>query len=567
MPGKKLHILLVADDRDEHHMVKGLLHQSCDAGVNVVWSKDYQHAIYTMENQNFDVLLFDYKVGAARGVELAKWATLKKISTPIILLAGVGDREVYREAIHCGATDYLVKEELNAQLLARSIRYAIRQKTDEKKLIKLAHYDPLTGLANRSFFQENLRLVVQHSKRSKEKFAVITIDLDHFKNINDTLGHEAGDELLVEVANILQGCCRETDTVARLGGDEFGIIATHLSNRNSATMLAKKIVEKFATPIKIRGQAVSIGLSMGISLCPLDANEHVELQRLSDIALFQAKSSGRNTFHFYDEEQNKKAHEQAVLQNEISQAIDEGHFKLYFQPIVEIKSGCPMYAEALMRWDHPEKGFIPPDKFIPVMELSSGIIAMGEWVIRQAAEQNIKWREQGLPSVSIAVNVSAKQFGSPTLVTTIQEVLQQYQLAPSCLIVELTESVLMPTEQVLSTLKELKATGIKISIDDFGTGYSSLAYLKRFDVNALKIDREFIKDFPYDDEDNAITSAIIALGSALNLEIVAEGIETIDQQQHLIAKRCDFAQGYLFARPMPPDEFVHWYKKRVKDLH
>jgi len=563
----KLRVLLVDDDEDDFLLAEELLQESCPGGVSVQWSQNYQQAVEVLKRDNFDVLLFDYQLGPDSGLDLTKWVAAQNITSPVILLTGMDNHEIDLEAMHCGATDYLVKRDLNAQVLERSIRYAIRQKTDELKLVQLAHYDPLTGLCNRSLFQKRLLDIAQHSQRSRQNFAVFTLDLDHFKNINDTLGHERGDELLIAVAKILYQCCRETDTVARLGGDEFTIIATHLAGKDSAQGLATKLIEAFVAPIELAGQRIKVGVSIGIAQFPLDANDNQELLRLSDIALYQAKSSGRNTFCFYDEEQNKNAHEQALLQHEIAQSIEAGHFQLYYQPVVEIKTGYPMYVEALMRWQHPQNGFIPPDKFIPVMELSSDIITMGEWAIREAAQQHVKWRQRGLPPISIAVNISARQFASSSLLQTIHSAIETYQLESTFLTLELTESVLMPTQQVLATLKELQKIGIKVSIDDFGTGYSSLAYLKRFKVNTLKIDREFIKDLPQDEESAAITSAIIALGKALKLKLVAEGIETVQQQQLLCDKHCDFGQGYLFAKPMPGDDLFDWYSQCVRELN
>lgn len=562
MQKNNLNVLLVDDDEDDYLITEELLQDACK-GVRIVWANNYKQAISFMEKETFDIFLFDYYLGPDSGLDLTRWVATRDLQTPVILLTGMDNRDLDLEAMHSGVTDYLVKQDLNPHILERSIRYAIRQKTDELKLLELAHYDPLTKLANRTYFNQMLHRSLQNSSRLKSNFAILTLDLDHFKNINDTLGHDAGDELLIASANILRQCCRNTDTIARLGGDEFTIIATHLNDKEGSTCLAKKIIERFIKPIEINGQAINIGVSVGISLYPFDATKHEELIRLSDKALYQAKNSGRNTFCFYDETLNREAHEQALLQNQISRGIVEKHFQLYYQPVVEINTGHPMYVEALMRWDHPESGFIPPDKFIPIMELSPTIITMGEWAINEAARQHALWIEQGLPPMSIAVNVSAKQFSSSSLVETIKKVILNYQLAPSFLTLELTESVLMPTQQVLNTLKELQQTGIKISIDDFGTGYSSLAYLKRFDVNTLKIDREFIKELPHNEEDSAITSAIIALGKALSLEIVAEGIETNDQLELLKIKQCDFAQGYLFSKPLPPNEFVDWYKEAI----
>ena len=566
---KELRILLVDDDEDDYLITEELLYEACPKGVKVVWASSYKRAVSLIENEHFDLFLFDYRLGPDSGLELTKWTVSRNETAPIILLTGMDNHDVDMEAMHSGATDYLIKQDLNPALLERAIRYSIRQKTDEIKLLKLAHFDPLTGLANRNYFQQTLNQVILHAERQESSFAILTLDLDHFKNINDTLGHAAGDDLLVSVSNMLREHCRSTDTIARLGGDEFVIIATHLDDKNGVEVMAKKILEAFALPINIGTQAVSVGISMGISLWPHDTREVAELLKQSDQALYQAKASGRNTFCFYDEAKNRKAHEQAVLQNEISLGIKEHSFQLHYQPVVDMASAELQYVEALMRWKHPKKGMITPVEFIPLMELNSNIVIMGEWAIHEAARQHVRWREEGLPAITIAVNVSARQFASSSLLTTIQNVMADHQLSGSFLILELTESVLMPTQQVLKTLHELQTLGIKVSIDDFGTGYSSLAYLKRFHVDTLKIDREFIKNLPDNSEDHAITAAIIALGKALKLRLVAEGIETSAQQLHLQQLGCHLAQGYLFSRPLPHEEFVEWYLKhqlRVKTL-
>ncbi|PWB47720.1 MAG: hypothetical protein C3F18_11970 [Nitrosomonadales bacterium] len=437
------------------------------------------------------------------------------------------------------------------------------RKRYESQLERQANYDELTGLANRNLFQDRLNQALIYSRRHGGGLAVLFIDLDNFKTINDSLGHDAGDALLAQVASRLAGNVREGDTVARHGGDEFVLLLAEIRAEDDVSMIAQKLLKALSAPFHVGGRELHITCSVGIASYPKDGKDRQTLLKNADAAMYRAKEIGRNNVQFYAEEMNVKAMERLMLENSLHHALERNEFLLHYQPQVDLRSGEITGMEALVRWQHPELGVVSPARFIPVAEDSGMIIPLGEWVLRTACAQNRAWQCAGLKPIGVAVNLSARQFRQPNLVEMVAGILRESGLDPAHLELEVTESLVMQNvEEAISTLGRLKAMGIKLSIDDFGTGYSSLNYLKRFPIHTLKIDQSFVRDITTDPSDAAIAKTIISMAHELGLTVIAEGVETEEQKSFLRLRHCDEMQGYFFSRPVPAQEFETLLRER-----
>lgn len=429
-------------------------------------------------------------------------------------------------------------------------------------LQELAHFDSLTRLPNRTLFYDRLNQALHYSERQKEAVAVFFIDLDHFKDVNDTMGHRTGDLLLVEVAQRFLGMVRESDTVARLGGDEFTIFTQNIGSRENACIVAQKIQNIFAVPFKLEGQDIFITASIGITLFPFDGGDVDELLMHADIAMYHAKESGKNIYQLFDKGMNQRASERVSLQYDLRLALERDELQLHYQPKMDIASGRVTGVEALLRWNHPSKGWIPPLKFIPLAEETGIIVPLTSWVLRSACIQAKLWMEAGHRNLHVAVNVSAHLFKRQNVVSTIRNALEKSGIEPSCLEIELTETSLMQdSSRTVEAIDELKRIGIITTIDDFGTGYSSLSYLSRFSIDFLKIDKTFIWNMTKSDNDMAIVKAIIAMANSLNMGVVAEGVETLEQLSLLRGLGCTEIQGYLISKPVNADEVAKYFDK------
>ena len=426
-------------------------------------------------------------------------------------------------------------------------------KAAQIQMENLAFYDPLTGLANRRLFKNRLEKAVKSVLRSGSSMALMFLDMDQFKRINDTLGHDAGDILLKEVSNRLSATVRENDTVSRIGGDEFTILLTDVHHTADVLVVAEKLLLALAKPIRIKGQDIVTTVSIGITLTPDDSTDVNTLMKNADLAMYRAKELGRNNFQFFSEDMNQSILEHLSLEKEINEAINREQFSLVFQPKISLFDYSVTGVETLIRWQHPEKGMITPDRFIPVAEETGQIIEIGSWVLEQSCRQiSSLIRSNVLPNTAkVAVNLSARQFTDPSLLARINSVIEISQIPPHCLELEITESTLMEdVESAIQIMQEIKKIGVAIAIDDFGTGYSSLAYIKRFPIDVLKVDRSFVMDIPDDKNDMAITAAVIAMAHKLSMTVVAEGVETQEQLHFLRQNNCDEGQGYLFSRPL-----------------
>ncbi|MDA8442754.1 MAG: EAL domain-containing protein, partial [Peptococcaceae bacterium] len=438
--------------------------------------------------------------------------------------------------------------------------------SDKRDLIRQlshqAHHDALTGLPNRLLFNDRAGQAIAQSHRRKAQVAILFIDLDRFKLINDTLGHSMGDQLLRATSERLQTRLREGDTVARQGGDEFLVLLPALGSESQAALVAQQILDLFSEPFQLREQEVYVTASIGIALYPADGEDVETLIKHADTAMYQTKDQGRNHYQFYTLALNQSLSERLALQNDLRRALDRQEFILHYQPKYRLQDGQFCGLEALVRWQHPERGLLLPGEFIAIAEDSGLILALGEWVLREACTQNKRWQLKGYRPVRVAVNLSARQFRQANLVSQIDRILSETGLAPEWLELEITESVGMENlDFSLSMLQELKKMGISLSMDDFGTGFSSLSYLSRFPLDTLKIDRSFVSRLSHGQDGQAIVTTIVQLAQNLNLKVIAEGVETEEQLNFLRLKQCDEVQGFLFARPVPEEVVVTYFNQ------
>jgi diguanylate cyclase (GGDEF)-like protein/PAS domain S-box-containing protein len=441
--------------------------------------------------------------------------------------------------------------------IANILATAVERHDARKRLTYLAQYDSLTSLPNRRNLALCLEDALEQAALHKHRAAVMFIDLDRFKNVNDMLGHGVGDQLLVQAARRLQACAREGDMVARLGGDEFALVLPRLDRNEDASAIAALIIEALAQPFYLQGQQLFVSASVGIASYPQDGASAEQLLKSADTAMYGAKSGGRNTFQFYAAAMHENTAKQLLLESQLRQALEQGEFLLHYQPKLDLAAGTVSGFEALLRWNHPQRGLVPPLEFISILEDSGLILPVGEWVIAEVCRQLDAWRAAGLPPAPVAINLSARQLQQADLAGSIERIVAASGVAPALLEFELTESMLMTDpEAAVKILSRIKALGMRLSVDDFGTGYSSLAYLKRFPLDALKIDRTFVRDLPHDSDDVAITRAVIRLAHSLNLKVVAEGVENVEQIRELEQYGCDEIQGYHVGRPQAADQCV-----------
>lgn len=523
-----------------------------------------------------DLVLLDVMMPGMDGYEVCRRIkdTPAGNRIPVIFVTVVDAVSDKVRGFELGAADYITKpfdiDEVHARVrthleLARLRRFledlvaqrtALLQVSEEKYRI-LAQRDSLTGLPNRALFAELLQHAVQHAERSATQFALLSLDLDNFKTINESLGHSRGDRLLVEVAKRLQGLMPESDTIARIGGDEFDIILERREGTPWVDLMAQRMIDALAEPIELDGQSIYVGMSIGIALYPADGTDPETLQSHADAALHQAKAQGRGVLRFFSPELSSRARSRLTLEADLRQAIERQELVLHYQPQIDLQTGRIVGLEALVRWQHPVRGMVPPGEFIAFAEESGLVVRIGDWVLQEAARQISAWTAAGLAPPQVAVNVSAVQLSRGHLLEAVQHCLAASGIAPQQLELEITESfIMLDRDRSLQSLAELKALGVRLSIDDFGTGYSSLAYLQQLEVHKLKVDMSFVRDMTTNRGNASIVRAVVAMGHSLGLEVVAEGVETPDQAGHLRRLHCNAMQGYLVSRPLPAEQMT-----------
>jgi len=442
------------------------------------------------------------------------------------------------------------------------------RKEAEARIHHLAHHDGLTGLPNRIMFNETLSLAIAQAKRHQRQLAVLFIDLDRFKAINDTLGHQAGDLLLRDVALRLKGILRADDVIARLGGDEFVVLLQEIEEARQMTTVCRKILSAAVKPLMIKGQECRVTASVGICMYPADAQDEQGLMKNADIAMYRAKEEGKNNFKFYSEQINRHSLQGLSLENSLRHAIEREEFFLHYQAKRNFKTGRITGVEALLRWQHPELGLVPPMQFLPVAEETGLILPIDRWVLQTACAQSVAWQRNGLPAMRMAINISAHQYADNGMVRDIEQAIAATGIRPDLLELELSEQlVTKDIERAMSVLGAVKRLGARVAIDDFGIGYSSLGTLRRLPIDTLKIDRSFVQNLPLEQNDESITEAIIAMGRTLNLTVVAEGVETHEQQNFLRERACDEMQGFYFSKPIDERQFAEFLRRNADELN
>lgn len=572
-------ILIVDDDFSIRLLMRTSLEKE---GFRVAEAEDGLVAVSQFERLQPDAILLDVLMPKLDGFDTCR--AIRKLAngihTPILMVTGLEDLASIHHAFDSGATDFITKP-INWPVLNYRVKYMLRASTaffdvinQRKQIEDLAFYDQLTGLANRTMFKDTLDTVLAESAADESQLAVLFMDLDRFKIINDTLGHHIGDILLKNVAERVNTCIRDSDSlsrfrkdeskscISRLGGDEFTIMLPRLRNPKNASRVAKRIKDALSRKFEIEGHEIFISASIGISIFPLDGNDSETLMKHADLAMYYAKEKGKNGFQFYKKSLNVMAKVRLDLENDIRKAVETEEFVLWYQPQVDMRDGQIVGAESLTRWIHPALGQVPPSDFIPSIEDLGLIVPFTDWVIRQVGEQQQAWKKQGHRQVRVAVNVSSKQFAEQRLPQKLRRTLDENNLRPNVFEVEITESVMAEKRsRTVGILEEIKEMGVTISVDDFGTGYSSLLYLKKFPINSVKIDRFFVKDITESPQDAAIIKAIIAMAKSLGMTTIAEGIETIEQFTLLRDMGCDIGQGYYFSPAISADAFAKLLKE------
>jgi diguanylate cyclase len=560
-PPPREQILVVEDNPGDALLVELAISDSFHGLYQVTIVPTIADALRFLQTRTVAMVLTDLNLPDERELDTVRRLNKASPESPIIVLSGSQDEELAFETIRCGAQDFIDKTDLSPDGLRRAIRFAVERQRASKRLAHLAHHDQLTGLANRIMFRERLDHAVAMARRTGSQFAVMFLDLDKFKPINDTYGHGTGDALLQEIACRLTTAVRACDTVARLGGDEFALLLENVQGQHQVSHVVERIQRALSQPIQLGPYEVSASASIGIAFCPNGTDGADELLKSADAAMYTAKQTSGTSCEFYVPKAYAGNTPRLQLQNDLRLALGRNEFLLHYQPQRDLRTDRIVAVEALLRWRRADGATIWPLDFMPVLEDSGLIVPVGRWVLQSACRQIHEMQLHGIDA-RVAVNMSAAQFESDDLIESIQSALEAEQVAPSLLELEITESLLMrDTARVNKTLAELKVLGLRLAIDDFGTGYSSLAYLDRFHVDALKIDQSFTQQVNTGTTGASVASAIVDLGHQLGLEVVAEGVERAEQLAFLRECGCDLAQGYLIGRPMsqwpPQDASLH----------
>jgi diguanylate cyclase (GGDEF)-like protein len=562
-------ILIIDDDEQIRNLLSSILAE----GYDCVTASSAEAALQILKAIKFDLVVSDINMGGISGLDLVPYIVKEAPETVVVMISGQQTIDAAIQAMRAGAFDYITKP-----FDLQHVEAAMRRAFDHHKLLaekkyyehnledlvhrrtaeieRLAYFDTLTDLPNRILFEDRLTQALKHAQGDVQPVGTLLIRVDRFKEINDTLGHATGDRLLRHIADRIRRSGDERGTLARFEADEFALLITDVHGSQDVLDVLQHIIASLKAPFLLDEHQLYVTVSIGVSLYPVDGRSSQELLMNAGVALSRAQSLGRNNYQFYQAEMNTRALERITMERDLHGAIENGELRLHYQPQIDISTRRIVGAEALIRWQHPKLGLLPPAKFIPMAEDTGLVLALGEWALRTACRQIGSWHQAGLTGIRVSVNVSPRQFQQKNFVETVAQVLAETKTDPTSLQLEITEtSIMQSAEQVVTRLFELKQTGLTIAIDDFGMGYSSLGYLKRLPIDMLKIDRSFVSDATTDPDDAALVMAIITLAHNLRLHVMAEGVETEDQLRFLHLLRCDEGQGYLFGRAVSPELF------------
>lgn len=563
--------IIIADDHEPSRTIIRRFIETLEQIRIVGEAGDGEELLELVGERKPNLVLVDITMPKLNGINAIKECIKSLPQLKVIFVTGHNEYAV--EAFDISAVDYIVKPIERKRLAvaiekARAIlkmNYELSEALYQKEY--MASYDELSGLPNRRLFEDKVVKAMSLAGKLNYKVAVIYMNLDRFKFINDSMGHTFGDQLLQQVAERLQRCLRDSDIIARQGGDEFTILLNRISQQDDVVKAVDRIFQSITKPFQLNGQEIHATGSIGISMYPGDGDTVEVLMDHASTALNRAKEVGRNKHEFYTPEMNEKISKKLIMETALRKAIERGEFRLFYQPQVHIGTKRLVGMEALIRWVHPELGIVPPLEFIPLAEETGLIVPIGEWVLRTACRQAKQWQQGGSQPFKISVNMSILQFQQDNLIPMIAQILEESGLSPALLELEITESIALHNEkQVIDKLLQLRKLGVKIAIDDFGTGYSSLSYLKKFPINTLKIDKVFIRDIMADSDDEALIAAIIAMANKLKFNVIAEGVETETQLTFLSSLKCDEAQGYLFGKPLPPDRLMELFQQHFPNI-
>jgi len=560
---RPLNVLLIEDDDSDIFLVQDALNAFCPGEFSVTPVRSLEEAL-PMLAQPFDVALLDWSLPGSAGMEALKSLSQASPQLAIVMLTGHNDEAQALGSLQCGAQDYLVKENADGPLIKRAIRYAIERKHFEENLTMLANYDALTGLTNRSLFESRLDMALARARRSGESPAVLFIDLNDFKEVNDRFGHECGDALLKDVATRLTKTLRECDTIARFGGDEFSVLLEGAGSPRKSAIVAQKMIDALTPPFAVRGQEITIGVSIGIAIGTPEMTAE-EIVKQADSAMYRAKTNGKSSYQFHTEHMQAETIQRIQMEQDLACVIREKkELCLFYQPKLDLATGQLVGAEALLRWDHPERGILAPPEFLPLLQPSMAI-ELDQWVLETVCRDIQCWQMAGLKSTQVSIHLSGRRWEDPGTAEALLAVLHHAGLHPGCLAVEVDESALLQYGgDGFNVLSRVRETGIEVHLDNFGSEMSSLKLLTRCPLDAIKIDRRLTAEMDGKEQHAILMRALISLGHQLGMKVVAEGVETEQQQQALLGMACDQIQGFVISKPLPAQDFFSWLGNRSR---
>ncbi len=557
-------LLLAGGERSDYRRLENLVAGVRGKQYQLMWCEQLEAAAHEIRQGGYDAILLDCQYRPEAALALLQQATERALPAPIIAITETLDCSIAEQALQRGAIDFLALENLDSYVLQRCIGYAVDKHQVERKLSQLNLYDPLTGVPNRMLFLQNLERTLVYAGQQQTAAALLVINLDGFKRINDSFGSEAGDRLVTTMAQRLSRCVRKSDQVARIGGDEFSLLLEDCHSTDDVALVAKKVIDVLSAPFPVSGQPLVISCSVGIAVYP-DAGDGVEsLLQAANLALQQAKSQRGSQFQFYSQDTSAAAMQRVNLEQDLRRAVRRGEFEVYYQPRVGLEGGETISMEALIRWRHPERGLVSPKEFIPVAEECGLIVPIGYWVIQQACEDLRMLDRQTPEPLDVAINLSFKQLQDNMFVDTASRIIQQSGIDARRLEFELTETAIMSNyQETYEGMMALSQLGVTFSLDDFGTGFSSFAHIQRLPISALKVDRSFIRHVARNNEDGIIVKAMINLAHSLQLRVIAEGVETLDQVQFLWQNHCDQVQGFYFSPAVSAKDLLRLLEQRA----